>query len=180
MEQRFKRNQSGHTCLLSNTVSRYKCDCVSISIFLYLCVCELTSLLRLFRGCIVCRPGSGGVKGEVLVSLAPPVHLSGEQLGWTLLVCMVRGWRRGHMEVSWRTPSGGRSSAPLYNFAVHGKLRDHSSVAIITVATEDWPAYSCSVRHQQHPRVIRRHRPAPSGKYIGVISSLTNSMNSFS
>ncbi|KAF3850902.1 hypothetical protein F7725_012674, partial [Dissostichus mawsoni] len=100
---------------------------------------------------------SGGVKCDVLASLAPPVHLSGERLGWTLLVCMVSDFRRGHLVVSWRSPSEGQISSSPYSMAVNRKHRGNSAVAIITVATGDWPSYSCSASHRRHPKVPRRH-----------------------
>lgn len=107
-------------------------------------------------------PGPGGVEGDVLASLAPPVHLSGERLGLTLLVCMVSDLRRVHLEVSWRSPSEGQMPSTLYSIAVNRKHRDHSPVAIITVATSDWPSYSCSVSHRRHPRVNRKHHTTSS------------------
>lgn len=109
--------------------------------------------------------GLGGIKGaDMLASLAPPRHLSGEQLGWTLLVCMVRDFRRGNFEVSWRSPSEGRTASALYSFVDNRKQRDHGAVAIITVATSDWPSYSCSVSHQRHPRVTRGRLTTSSGR----------------
>ncbi len=104
----------------------------------------------------------GGVEGDVLASLAPPVHLSGERLGWTLLICMVSDLRRGKLEVKWKVPSEGHSSP--YSIAVNKKHRFHGAVAVITVATSDWPSYSCSVTHRRHPKVIRRHHTASSGR----------------
>ncbi|XP_077378809.1 uncharacterized protein LOC144019543 [Festucalex cinctus] len=94
-----------------------------------------------------------GVKCDMLASLAPPVHLSGERLGWTLLFCMVRNLRRGRLEVSWRSPSEGRTSSGLVRFS--SKHLDRSAVAGITVATKEWTSYSCSV--SRHPRVSKRH-----------------------
>ena len=112
-----------------------------------------------------CPPSfSGGVEGDVLASLAPPVHLSGERLGWTLLVCMVSDFRRGHLEVSWRSPSEGLVSSSPYSVAVNRKHRGNSAVAIITVATGDWPSYSCSVSHRRRPKVPRRHHGTSSGR----------------
>ncbi|CAK6970541.1 hypothetical protein KUCAC02_028705 [Scomber scombrus] len=104
----------------------------------------------------------GRVEGDVLASLAPPVHLSGERLGLTLLVCMVSDFKRGHLEVSWRLPSEGQMSSTLYSIAINRKHRDHSAVAIITVATSDWPSYSCSASHRRHPRVTRKHHTTTS------------------
>lgn len=105
---------------------------------------------------------TGRVEGDVLASLAPPVHLSGERLGLTLLVCMVSDFKRGHLEVSWRLPSEGQTSSTLYSIALNRKHRDHNAVAIITVATSDWPSYSCSVSHRRHPRVTRKHHTTTS------------------
>ncbi|XP_077418446.1 uncharacterized protein LOC144049413 [Vanacampus margaritifer] len=94
-----------------------------------------------------------GVKCDMLASLAPPVHLSGERLGWTLLFCMVRNFRRGRLEISWRSPSEGRTSSGLVRFS--SKHLHRSAVAGITVATKEWTSYSCSV--SRHPRVSKRH-----------------------
>ncbi|KAM8759584.1 uncharacterized protein AB9X84_007938 [Acanthopagrus schlegelii] len=109
---------------------------------------------------------TGAVEGDVLASLAPPVHLSGERLGWTLLICMVSDFRRGHLEVSWRSPSEGHhiSSSPS-SITVNKKHRGHGAVAIITVATGDWPSYSCSVSHRRHPKVNRRRHTSSSGHH---------------
>lgn len=106
---------------------------------------------------------TGGVEGHVLASLAPPVHLSGERLGWTLLVCVVSDFRRGHLEISWRSASEGHVSDSPYSSAVSRKHRSHSAVAIITVATSNWPSYSCSVSHRQHSKVMRRHPITSAG-----------------
>lgn len=118
-----------------------------------------------------CFPsGSGAVEGDVLASLAslaslaPPVHLSGERLGWTLLVCMVGDFRRGHVEVSWRSPSEGHMSTATNSFALNRKHRGQRAVSIITVVTSDWPSYSCSVSHRRHPKVIRRHHTTSAGR----------------
>ncbi|KAM7017951.1 uncharacterized protein LKV04_000697 isoform 2-T2 [Tautogolabrus adspersus] len=100
---------------------------------------------------------TGGVEGDMLASLAPPVHLSGERLGWTMLVCMVSDFRTGHLEVNWRSPSESHMSSSLFRLSVNSKHRSHSAVATITVATRDWPSYSCSVTHRRRPKVIRRH-----------------------
>ncbi|KAK9522684.1 hypothetical protein VZT92_019133 [Zoarces viviparus] len=105
---------------------------------------------------------TGGVEGDVLASLAPPVHLSGERLGWTLLVCMVSDFRRGHLEVSWRSPSEGHMSSSPHSIALDRKHRGNSAVAIITVATGNWPSYSCSVTHRKRPKVTRRHHTTSS------------------
>ncbi|CAJ1068861.1 unnamed protein product [Xyrichtys novacula] len=106
---------------------------------------------------------TGGVEGDVLASLAPPVHLSGERLGWTLLVCMVTDFRRGYLQVSWRSPSEDHMSSSPYSLAVTNKHHVHSPVAVITVATRDWPSYSCSVTQKRRPKVIRRHHSIRSG-----------------
>ncbi|XP_078026887.1 uncharacterized protein LOC144464279 [Epinephelus lanceolatus] len=108
---------------------------------------------------------TGGVEGDVLASLAPPVHLSGERLGLTLLVCMVSDFRRGHLEVSWRSASEGHVSRSPYSIAVNRKHRGSSAVAIITVATGDWPSYSCSVSHRRRHKVTRRHHISSSGDH---------------
>ncbi|KAK5871388.1 hypothetical protein PBY51_004272 [Eleginops maclovinus] len=105
---------------------------------------------------------TGGVKCDVLASLAPPIHLSGERLGWTLLVCMVSDFRRGHLEVSWRSPSEGHVSSSPYSMSVNRKHRGNSAVAILTVATGDWPSYSCSVSHRRLSKVPSRHRSSSS------------------
>ncbi|AWP06986.1 Hypothetical protein SMAX5B_010849 [Scophthalmus maximus] len=113
---------------------------------------------------------TGAVEGDVLASLAslaslaPPVHLSGERLGWTLLVCMVGDFRRGHVEVSWRSPSEGHMSTATNSFALNRKHRGQRAVSIITVVTSDWPSYSCSVSHRRHPKVIRRHHTTSAGR----------------
>ena len=109
-------------------------------------------------------PGSGAVEGDGLASLAPPVHLSGERLGWSLLVCMVRDFRRGHLEVSWRSPSEEHMPTAVNSIALKRKHRGPRAVAIITVVTNDWPSYSCSVSHRQHQKAIRRHHASSSGR----------------
>ncbi|CAB1420957.1 unnamed protein product [Pleuronectes platessa] len=106
---------------------------------------------------------TGGVKGDILASLAPPVHLLGERLGWTLLVCMVRDFRRGHLEVSWRSPSDDYMSTAPRSIALSKKHRRHSPVSIITVVTSDWPSYRCSVSRRRHPRVFERHHVISAG-----------------
>lgn len=98
----------------------------------------------------------------MLASLAPPIHLSGERLGWTVLICMVRDFRRMHLEVSWGSASEGHISSLPYSVA--RKQQGHSAVAIIAVATSDWPSYSCSVSHRPHSKVIRRHHTTSSGR----------------
>lgn len=109
--------------------------------------------------------GSGGVECHVLASLAPPVHLSGERLGWTLLVCVVSDFRRGHLEISWRSASEDHMYVPPYSTVVTRRHRGHNPVATISVATRNWPSYSCSVSQRKHPKVMRRHRTALSGKH---------------
>ncbi|XP_056888396.1 uncharacterized protein LOC130525547 [Takifugu flavidus] len=106
---------------------------------------------------------TGRVDADVLASLAPPVHLSGEKLGWTLLVCMVADLRRGHLEVSWSSASEGHISMLPYIVDTDRKHRGHSAVAVITVATTDWPSYRCSASHRRHKRVTRRHQSSPPG-----------------
>ncbi|KAM9744243.1 uncharacterized protein ACNS7B_011476 [Menidia menidia] len=98
---------------------------------------------------------TGGVKGNVLASLAPPVHLSGERLGWTLLICVVGDFRRGHLDISWRSAMEGHISVAPYT-AVSRKHRGHNAVSVITVATNNWPSYSCSVGHR-HKLKKKRH-----------------------
>ncbi|KAG7243207.1 hypothetical protein INR49_014809 [Caranx melampygus] len=107
---------------------------------------------------------TGGVEGDVLASLAPPVHLSGEKLGFTLLVCMVSDFRRGHLEVSWSSPSEDHMFTALNSISVRRKHRGHSAVAIITVVTRDWPSYKCSVSDRRHRKVTKRHRTTSSDK----------------
>lgn len=107
---------------------------------------------------------SGRVDADVLASLAPPVHLSGEKLGWTLLVCMVADLRRGHLEVSWSSASEGHISMLPYIVDTNRKHRGHSAVAAITVATRDWPSYRCSASHRRHKRGTGRHRSSPPGR----------------
>ncbi|KAM8885156.1 uncharacterized protein AB9W97_012903 isoform 2-T2 [Spinachia spinachia] len=70
---------------------------------------------------------------------------------------MVGDFRRGHLEVSWRSPSEGHMSSSPYSVALDRKHRGNSAVAIITVATRDWPSYSCSVSRRRYPKVARRH-----------------------
>lgn len=101
----------------------------------------------------------------MLASLAPPVHLSGERLGLTLLVCMVSDFRRGRLEVSWRSPSEGVTSSFQYSMAVNRKHHGHNAVAVITVATRDWPSYSCSVTHRRHKAKKKCHNTA-SGRTV--------------
>ncbi|KAG7490382.1 pre T-cell antigen receptor alpha [Solea senegalensis] len=106
---------------------------------------------------------TGGVKGHVLASLGPPVHLTGERLGWTLLVCMVSDFRRGHLEVSWRSPSEDLAQTAPNSVALSRRRRGHGPVSIITVVTRDWPSYSCSVTKRRRPKVNRRHHITSSG-----------------
>lgn len=100
----------------------------------------------------------------MLTALAPPVHLSGDRLGWTLLVCMVSDLRRGHLEVRWRFPSGGYMSESPFSVVVNSRPKGHSPVAMITVATNDWPAYRCSVNHKRRPKVTKGRLISSSGK----------------
>lgn len=102
--------------------------------------------------------------GYLLASLAPPVHLSGEKLGWTLLVCMVGDLRRGHLEVSWSSASEGHMSTLPYSRVANRKHRGHSAVAVLTVATRDWPSYTCSASHRRNKKITRRHHSTPSGR----------------
>ncbi|XP_076746931.1 uncharacterized protein LOC143421484 [Maylandia zebra] len=101
---------------------------------------------------------TGGVEGDVLASLAPPVHLSGERLGWTLLVCIVNDFRRGHLEVSWSSASEGHMPTTPYSIALTRKHNVPNVVAVITVTTRDWPSYSCSVSRKRHSKSKRRRR----------------------
>lgn len=107
---------------------------------------------------------SGRVDGYLLASLAPPVHLSGDKLGWTLLVCMVGDWRRGHLEVSWSSASDGHVSVLPYSSDTNRKHRGHSAVAVLTVATRDWPSYTCSASHRRNKKITRRHHSPPPGR----------------
>lgn len=131
---------------------------------LFLFICDPSTFLH---------PGSGGVDGNILASLAPPVHLSGERLGWTLLVCMVSDFRRGRLQVSWRSPSEGHMSTAPHSLAVNKKHRGQSAVAIITVSTRDWPSFSCSVSHRRHPKVIKRPRTLSSGRSTATCERIT-------
>lgn len=108
----------------------------------------------------------GGVDGDMLASLAPPVHLSGERLGWTLLVCMVSDFRRGRLQITWRSVSEGRISILPYSTATNRNHHGHNAAAAITVATRDWPSYSCSVSHRRHPKVIKRHQSTSPGRHV--------------
>lgn len=106
----------------------------------------------------------GSVDGYLLASLAAPVHLSGEKLGWTLLVCVVGDLRRGHLEVSWSSASEGHMSTLSYRSDANRKQRGHSPVAVLTVATRDWPSYTCSASHRRNQKVSRRHHSVASGR----------------
>lgn len=106
----------------------------------------------------------GRVDGQLLASLAPPVHLSGQKLGWTLLVCMVGDFRRGHLEVSWRSASEGHISTLPYSSETNWKHHGHRAVAVLTVATRDWQSYTCSASHRRNNRISRTHRSTPSGR----------------
>lgn len=110
-----------------------------------------------------------GVKSQMLTALAPPVHLSEDRLGWTLLICMVSDMRRGHLEVTWKTQSGyDHMSEPGFSVVVNSKHRSHSPVSMITVATNDWPAYSCSANHKRRLKVTRKHHNNASGDKIKI------------
>lgn len=122
----------------------------------FVCICSCVGVFLFFP--------LGRVDGDVLASLAPPVHLSGEKLGWTLLVCMVGDWRRGHLEVSWSSASEGHISLLPYSIDTNRKHRGHRAVAAITVATRDWPSYKCSARHSRHKKITRRQHSTPSGR----------------
>ncbi|KAM9464697.1 uncharacterized protein ACWYII_009782 isoform 2-T2 [Salvelinus alpinus] len=97
------------------------------------------------------------VHGDVLASLAPPVHLAGERVGWTLLVCVITDLGRGHLEVSWRSPGDVSPASAPYSVAGEEQDSGRSAVAIVTVATSEWASYSCFVSHRRHARVIRTH-----------------------
>lgn len=105
---------------------------------------------------------SGGVECDMLAALAPPVHLSGERLGWTMLICMVSDFRRGRLEVSWKSALQGHGPSFPTSLALNSKHR--GAVAIITVATGDWPSYSCSVHHRRHQKHRRKWHTGPSGR----------------
>ncbi|KAK7934054.1 hypothetical protein WMY93_004950 [Mugilogobius chulae] len=99
-----------------------------------------------------------GAKGNMLTVLAPPVHLSGDRLGWTLLVCVVSDLQRGHLEVKWKMPSGHDiAESPFTSVVVNSRHRSHSPVSIITVATQDWSGYRCSASHKKRPKMTKRH-----------------------
>lgn len=115
-------------------------------------ILQISSRAKFFTTHVVLHHLLGGVEGDVLASLAPPVHLSGERLGWTLLICMASDFRRGHLEVSWRSASEGHVSSLPYNINVNRKHHGHSAVAVITVATSDWPSYGCSISHRRRPK----------------------------
>lgn len=105
---------------------------------------------------------SGGVECDMLAALAPPVHLSGERLGWTMLICMVSDFRRGRLEVSWKSALQGHGPGFPTSLALNSKHR--GAVAIITVATGDWPSYSCSVHHRRHQKHRRKWHTGASGR----------------
>lgn len=105
---------------------------------------------------------SGGVESDMLAALAPPVHLSGERLGWTMLICMVSDFRRGRLEVSWKSALQGHGPSFPTSLALNSKRR--GAVAVITVATGDWPSYSCSVYHRRHQKHRRKWHTGPSGR----------------
>lgn len=93
---------------------------------------------------------------------------------------MVSDFRRGHLEVSWRSPSEGHhiSSSPS-SITVNKKHCGHGAVAIITVATGDWPSYSCSVSHRRHPKVNRRRHTSSSGRTVAESEWGGSGFNSF-
>ncbi|RVE68226.1 hypothetical protein OJAV_G00090190 [Oryzias javanicus] len=103
---------------------------------------------------------TGGVEAHMLASLAPPVHLSGDRLGWTLLVCVVGDFRRGRLEISWSEGSKGQRQVTPFNSAVSRRHRGHNAVSTITVATGNWPSYRCSVRRRHHSKAKKRHSTA--------------------
>lgn len=131
---------------------------VCVWIWLSGCICTHTDHLFLISLLV------GRVDGYLLASLAPPVHLSGEKLGWTLLVCMVGDLRRGHLEVSWSSASEGHMSTLPYSSDANRKHHGHSAVAVLTVATRDWPSYKCSASHRRNKKIPRRHHSSPSGR----------------
>lgn len=146
------------------------CDKSSATRIIHHCKDSHTSLahdlpLFLIFYLIFCAPPeSGAVEGDVLASLAPPVHLSGERLGWTLLVCIVNDFRRGHLEVSWSSASEGHMPTTPYSIALTRKHHVPNVVAVITVTTRDWPSYSCLVSRKRHSKSKRRRRITSSGK----------------
>ncbi|KAL0979301.1 hypothetical protein UPYG_G00183380 [Umbra pygmaea] len=97
------------------------------------------------------------VNGDVLASLAPPVHLQGERVGWTILVCVITDLGMGHLEVNWRSPREMSPASAPYSVAGDQHDSDRSAVAIVTVATSEWASYSCFVSHRQHTKVLRTH-----------------------
>lgn len=112
----------------------------------------------------------GGVEGHILASLAPPVYLSEDRLGWTLLVCMVSDFRRGHLEISWSSTSEGLVSISPYSKSANAKHRGHNAVSVITVATSDWPSYRCSVSHRRHAKITKRRHSTMSGRPVDDIA----------
>ncbi|XP_078809004.1 uncharacterized protein LOC144994581 [Oryzias latipes] len=100
---------------------------------------------------------TGGVEAFLLASLAPPVHLTGERLGLTLLVCVVGDFRRGRLEISWSEGSKGQRQVTPLNSAVSRRHRGNMAVSMITVATGNWPSYRCSVRRRHHSKVKKKH-----------------------
>lgn len=107
---------------------------------------------------------SGGVEGDMLAVLAPPVHLSGERLGWTMLFCIVTDFRQGRLHVTWRSASEGQLSSFPTGLVLSSKHHGRGAVAVITVATSDWPSYSCSVNPRRHHKGLRRRHTTPSGR----------------
>ena len=105
---------------------------------------------------------------DLVASLPPPVHLSGEGLGWTVLVCLVTDLGAGHLEVTWGSsgvlaPPGGSLS-----FGVAGDQQDASAAAVITVATDMWPSYSCLVTHRHQARVTWTRHVSYAGVWVCV------------
>uniref|UniRef100_A0AAV2MR49 Ig-like domain-containing protein n=1 Tax=Knipowitschia caucasica TaxID=637954 RepID=A0AAV2MR49_KNICA len=98
----------------------------------------------------------------MLTALAPPVHLSGDRLGWTLLVCVVSDLQRGHIEVVWKPSRHYIPESSFTSVIVNDRHQSHSPVSIITVATNDWPGFRCSANHKRRPKIPKRRRVNPS------------------
>lgn len=125
---------------------------------------SFTVFLNVYLSNVALLYVSGGVEGDMLAVLAPPVHLSGEKLGWTMLFCMVTDFRQGRLQVSWKSASEGHLSSFPTSLVLSSKHHGRGAVAVITVATSDWPSYSCSVNPRRHHKGLRRRHTTPSGR----------------